>query len=114
MITLTIWRKKNISQDVRLKNIDETKEYFIKETMSKMYKKVCKILNYIEHLHLLILASTVTECISISAFSSLVDIHVGVASSAVGIKNVCVMTSVVDKYKTIIKKKRKSTIKYFY
>ena len=39
-------------------------------------------LNYVEHL--LILASAVTGCVSISAFDSLVC--VGITSSAVGIK----------------------------
>ena len=37
--------------------------------MSKQHKKVCTILNYIEHF--LVLASTITGCVSFSAFSSL-------------------------------------------
>ena len=50
----------------------DTRNYFIKgieenELMNKKHKKVFTILNYIEHF--LILASTVTECISISAFA---------------------------------------------
>ena len=49
---------------------------------------VCKILNYIDHL--LIWASTVTGCISISAFASLVGIPVSIASSAIAIK-ICVL-----------------------
>ena len=40
----------------------------------KKRKKVCATLNYIEHV--LILISTVTECVSISAFASLVGIPV--------------------------------------
>ena len=36
--------------------------------MNERFKKTCKYLNYVEHL--LILASTVTSCVSISAFSS--------------------------------------------
>ena len=43
-------------------------------------KKFCKILNYIQHL--LVLASTVTRCVSIYAFASLVGIPVGTGSSA--------------------------------
>ena len=71
--------KENISQEFRLKNIDETRNYFIKEInqnelMSKKYKKVCRILNYVEHLF--ILTSTVSGCVSISAFASLLDILV--------------------------------------
>ena len=38
--------------------------------MSKKHSKVCTTLNYIEHF--LILASTVTGCISIFAFASLI------------------------------------------
>ena len=46
-------------------------DYFLEEIkqnelMSKKHKKVCTILNYIEHF--LILASTITGSISISAF----------------------------------------------
>ena len=52
--------------------------------MSKKHKKVCKTLNYIEHL--LISASTVTECVSISAFAFLVRIPAGIASSALELK----------------------------
>ena len=44
----------------------------------------CKILNYSENL--LILASTVTGCVSISTLTSLVDIPVGIASFAITIK----------------------------
>ena len=40
--------------------------------MSKKHKKVCTALNYVENL--LILASVVTECVSVSAFASLVGI----------------------------------------
>ena len=58
--------EENISQKFSLKNIDETKKYFIEEIkqyelISKICKKVCKILNYIDNL--LILASTVTGCV---------------------------------------------------
>ena len=76
--------------------------------MSKRYKKTCKYLNYFEHL--LILTSTVTGCVSIYAFASLVAIPLGIMSSAVGIK-ICAITAEIRKYKQIIKKKRKSTIK---
>ena len=37
-------------------------------------------------LHLLVLASTVTGCVLISSFSSLLCVHVGIASSEVGVK----------------------------
>ena len=81
-----------ISQEFRLKNIDETRNYFLEEIkqnelMSKKPKKVCTTLNYIEHF--LILASTITGCVSISAFTSLIGIPVGILSSAIGLKNNC-------------------------
>ena len=55
--------------------IDETRSNLLDETKhndltSEKYKKTCKYLNYVENL--LILVSTVTGCISISAFASLV------------------------------------------
>ena len=46
-------------------------------------------LNYIEHF--LILASTNTACISISAFASLVSVPIRITSSAIGLKT-CVIT----------------------
>ena len=54
------------------------------ELVSKKHKKSCSTLNYLEHL--LILASTVTWCVSISPFASLVGIPVSIASSAMGLK----------------------------
>ena len=72
--------------------------------MSKMYKKVFRVLNYIEYL--LILISTVTGCISISAFASSVCIPIGITSSAIGLK-ICVITVGIKKFKSIIKKKKK-------
>ena len=65
--------EKNISQEFRLKYVNETKNYFIEEIeqnelMSKKYKKVCTTLNYTEHF--LILGSAVTGSFSISSFAS--------------------------------------------
>ena len=71
--------------------------------MCKKHKKVCGVLNYIEHL--LILVSAVTGCVSISDFSSLVGIPVGITSSARGLE-ICVVTAGMKKYKSIIKKKK--------
>ena len=63
--------------------------------MSKKHKKVCITLNYIQHL--LILAFTITECVSISAFASLVGIPIGITSSAIGLK-ICSITAGIKKY----------------
>ena len=46
----------NISQEVRLNNIDETINYLVEETnqnilISKKHKKVDRVLYYMEHLH---------------------------------------------------------------
>ena len=67
----------SISQEFRGKNIGETRNYLIEEInqnqlISKKQKKFCRVLNYIEHL--IILISTATGCVSISAFASLVVI----------------------------------------
>ena len=79
--------KQNISQRFRLKNIDGERDCFTEEikqnepTGKKKKKKVCTNLNYMKHL--LILASTVTGCVSISDFASLVGIPEGITSSIV-------------------------------
>ena len=52
--------------------------------MSKKHKKVCPALNYIENF--LILATTSSGCILISAFASLLGISIGITSSAIGLK----------------------------
>ena len=71
--------KESISQAFRLKNMNETRNYFDEEIdqnemMSKKHKKGFMTLDYIEHY--LVLASAVTECISISAFASLLGIPI--------------------------------------
>ena len=73
--------------------------------MSKKYKKTCKYLNYFEHV--LILVSTITGCVLISEFASLVCVPVGILSSAVGIKAFAT-TAGFKRYKSIIKKKKKT------
>ena len=64
-----------------MKNINETRNCFFEEIeqnelISRKHKKLCTALNYIDHF--LILASTITVCISISAFASLIDIPIGI------------------------------------
>ena len=65
------------------------------------------ILNYIKHF--LILASTITGCISVSAFACLVGIPKGITSSAKGLQ-ICAITAGIKKYKSIIKKKEKKVL----
>ena len=62
--------EKSISQEFRLKNIDKTKNYFLleikeNELIRKKHRKVRQVLNYIDHL--LVVISTITGCVSISA-----------------------------------------------
>ena len=101
--------EEDISQEFRLKNIDETRNYLIEEIdrnelTSKKHKKVCTTLNYIENF--LILASTISGCVSISAFASLVGIPIRITSSAIGLE-ICAITAAIKKYKSIIKKTKK-------
>ena len=98
----------NISHEFRLKNIDETKNYLTEEInrielMSKKHKKICTTLNYTEYF--LILASTITGCVFISAFAHLIGIAIGIESSAIGL-SICAITAGIKRYKSIIKKIR--------
>ena len=72
--------------------------------MSRKQKKICPTLNYIEHF--LILASTITRCISVSDFASLIGIPVGITGSAIGLE-ICAITAGIQKFKSISKKKKK-------
>ena len=81
--------EENINQEFRLKNIDETRNYFLKEIeqnelMSKKAQKDLYNSNYVEHF--LFLASTITACISASIVTSLLGISIGIMSSAIGLK----------------------------
>ena len=101
--------EENMNQEFRLKKIDEIRNYFIEEInrnelMSKKHKKVCRVLKYVNHS--LIVISTVTGCVSISALCSLVEIPIEIASFTIGLK-MCVITAAFKKYKSIIKEKRK-------
>ena len=81
-----------MSQEFRLKNINGTRNYFFEEIeqsklMSRNHKKVCTTLNYVEQF--LILAFTITGCILISAFASMLGISIRITSSATKIKDLC-------------------------
>ena len=93
--------EQNISQEFRLKNTNETRNYFIEEVNQTNWwvrntKRVDPAFNYIEHP--LILTFMVPGCVSISAFASLVDIPVGIASSLVELKT-CAITTGIERYK---------------
>ena len=76
--------------------------------MIRKHKKVCTTLNYIEHF--LILASTINGCISVSVSASLLGIPIGITSSAIQLK-ICAIAAGIEKYKSIIKKKKRNLIK---
>ena len=93
--------------------MDGTRNYYLEEIeknelMSRKHKKVRTILNYAENF--LILASTITGCISISAFASLFGVPIGIASSAIGLR-ICAMAAGIKNYKSIIKKKKRKHYK---
>ena len=101
--------EKNMNQEIRLKKINEIRIYLIEEInrnelMSKKHKKVCRVLNYIDNS--LIVLSTITGCISISAFASLVGIPIGITSSATGLK-ISVIVAGIKEFKSINEKKKK-------
>ena len=78
--------------------------------MSKKHKKVCTTLNYIECF--LILASAITGCGSISAFSSLVGTPIEITTYATRLK-ICAIAARIKKYKSIIKKNKHDKIVLF-
>ena len=101
--------EENINQEFRLKKIDEIRNYLIEEInqnklISKKHINFCTVLNYVDHS--LIVISTITVCTSISAFASLIGIHIGITSSAIALKT-CVIFAGIKKYKSMIKKKKK-------
>ena len=69
--------------------------------MNEKYKKTCKYLNYVEHL--LVLASSIIGCVSISTFVSLVCILLDIASYSGGVKSL----QELKQYKSSIEKKNK-------
>ena len=83
-------------------SLDEIKH---KDLMNKKHKKVCRDLNCFEHF--LDFISVVSGCVSISAFAAFVGVPVCIGRSAVGLK-ICVITSGITEYKSIIHKKRKN------
>ena len=95
--------EENMNQVIPLKNIDEIRDYLIEETnrnalMSKRYKKTCRVLNYTGNS--LIVISTITGCVSISAFASLLSIPTRIITYAIGLK-IFVITARTQKHMSI-------------
>ena len=72
--------------------------------MSRKHVKTCVNLNYFQHF--LVFTPAVSGCVSISAFTSLLGIPIGITCSAVGLK-IYAVTAGIKNYKSIIKKKKK-------
>ena len=92
-----------------MRNINEIRNYFVEETdqnelMSNKHKRACMTINYIEQF--LILAFTITGCISISTFG----ITTAITNSAIGLKP-CAITAEIKKYKSMINEKKKKHCK---
>ena len=101
--------EETMNQEFRLKKIDEIRNYLIEEInrnelLSKKHENVFRVFNYTDQS--LIVISTITGCVSISAFASLVGIPIGITSSTIGFK-ICVITAGIKRYKSINKKKKK-------
>ena len=100
--------EENRSPKFRLRNIDETRNYFLEkikhnELMSRKDKKVSTTLN---HIHFLVSISAIKECISISDFTSLIGNPIGITSSVIGLK-ICQINVGIKNYKSIFNKKKK-------
>ena len=76
--------------------------------MNEKHKKVSRVWKYIENF--LILIPTLTGRVSISDFASLINIPIGITSSEIGLK-ICLITTGIKKYKSIIKIIRRNMIK---
>ena len=72
--------------------------------MSKKHRQVWRVLNYIDHS--LIAISIITRCVSISTLASLIGNPIGITCSVIGLK-ICLITTGIKKYKSIIKLKKK-------
>ena len=98
-----------VNLEFRLRKTDETRNHIFDEIkyndlLSEKYKKTCKYLRYAEHL--LLIASIVAGCVSISEFASLVCVPADITCSTIGIK-ICAITAGIKKHKSIIKQKKK-------
>ena len=97
-----------------MKNKDETWNYLIEETnwnelmSKKKQEKVFTTLNDIKQF--LILAFTVTGCFSISDFTFLIGIPIGIMSSAIELQ-IFAIAAGIKKYKSKTRKRQRNIIK---
>ena len=105
----------NISPEFKLKNIDETRNYFLK----KLIKITWRVKTKKTFVQLLIILSTflfellqLLDVFQFLLFFSLIVIPRGITRSAIGLK-ICTTTAGIKKYKSIIKKKKHDKIVLF-
>ena len=96
--------RENISQEFTQKR--QKKKLFrwrnrAKKLKNKKFKKFCTILNYNEHF--LILASTITGCVSICAFASLGGVPIAITSYEIRFK-ICAVTAAIIFFSSNVKR----------
>ena len=89
--------EENISEEFRPKNTDETRNYLIEEInryelISKRHKK--DLYNSKLYWIFLVLACTITRCISVFTFAFMIGIPMVTTSSTIGLKT-CAITAVI-------------------
>ena len=99
--------EENISQEFRLENIDQTRDYFVEEIeqtelMSRKHKNVCTTLNWLKTFLFQLL-----QILGVFQYLLLLGIRIGITSSAIRVKT-CAIVVGIKKYRSIIKKKKKN------
>ena len=99
--------EENISEEFRLKNVDETRKYLLEEIeqnelMSRKHKKVCAALIIFNNF--LFQFSAITGSISVSSSASLLVIPIRIKSSAIELKDA--ITTGFKKYNSISQKQK--------
>ena len=79
------------------------------QLMGKKNKNVCRVLNYVDHLFIVI--SRITGSVSISAFASLVGIPIGIRNSAISLKICAIAAGIKMQNELKIRKRKRSMTK---
>ena len=77
--------------------------------MSKKNKNVSRVLNYVDHLFIVI--SRITVSVSISAFASLVGIPTGITNSTISLKICAIAAGIKMENELKIRKRKRSMAK---
>ena len=79
------------------------------QLMGKKNKNVSRVLNYVDHLFIVI--SRITGSVSISAFASLVGIPIGITNSAISLKICAIAAGIKMQNELKIRKRKRSMTK---